>query len=1635
MATYPCASCGRQINPAVRCPYCGHVNTFQEEISRIDAAMAELKQRDMKLAKERAQLAADLNTAMFQRDTLRAANTVREKAQEKARTQTRRTRRRPARPAASPQAGARTAVMDEPPLPPPPGSRPRVAPLDDDAPRPEHAETSSRSVQNLILGLAWLVLGTAAVVFVAVAIGNVDSVARVVVLLIAALAMLALAPVVERRGLSSTAETISAIGIVLVPLGGYAIHEVQAFGGSAVSDEIFLGVTFAVTAGVAAFYAGMTSLATPRYAMVLALQPVLPLLLSQAAGNSATGWALIFTLVALLDLALTRVLLRFGTLAPTWPRGRTVTVPPPRRSGERPEGADEEPDAVLHAETPQRSTAPPSGRYLTELIWALFGVAVVVALLFATVAVLRAGTPSAAYRSALVLLLAAGAGLAGAMLLRRPGLRDLATGAMTLAVIGAIARIAAVAVPGRALVVIAAAVAVTGVGVRMLPAHLRRGPQLASAVALTVLTLVVAIAAIPAAIAPVRAALPPWGTDLTAYSADLAEFANFPDWQLALSALFITIAAALALPAEVRYESAVAGVAVTALTVPASLELPWSEAPWPLVVGAIGIGLAGLAARTRNGAYAHVIAAAVVGVAGAGAAVSRPWLTAAVLTALAGAGVMIAVGSQLIPRERLFAWVIGDWARGGAAFAFPGAVASAVAAVSATDAPGDTLPILAASFLAVSVTLGYAAVNQVAQRAISLPVTIGAGLGALAVAAASFGAEHTSPADVLVGALLLVAAVLLFLTPQIDSGRRSDMVLDGADVAAAAATVAVIGALARVGAIAFPDSQLAVAALMVLIIAAGAWLLPADWRRGPTAGVTVAGAVVAAIAGYLAIGAGLRALAVSGSLWDADLTSWTPSPSTGGAEVPIALLMLAGAAALALNRPLAYNAAAGCVALATVATPAALGWPWWSPIVVGGLVALVYGVAAVLTTVPSAGYARFAAAVVVSLHAAAVSVVRPWTTAAALAMIAAICVLVATLASDQGPLARRVRAARAGGGDLEAGRIELPRHLALIGGAGAGGVLLAVPGVFAATAAHLGRNVDVVLLSALAGSALGLAVLATIARDIPQYLPYTSIGVTAGATLTALASLPTDHPAALYAAAAALLGVLAELLRGGTNPPARVVTTAQRWSPSASGRFQDIFSRAMTVSRRWTVSPAMGALYAGAIPAIIALVLILPYLVAALVTPYQQLQLIWGGPVEALLDPLPDRPLDGTSVLAALLLTGVATLAALGFSGNRPLLSVPVILPGLAATILITPIALDYNWPTSTTAALAVFTISMLGLALTPTLYTAAARPLRASRILVFVIGMLAGGAGLAGALATRPLTLFTLGAAVGVGLVAALGGRVEIARILGWLFAAIMAQLFVVTLVLTAGQDRYWAAFGVLAVGAGLLIASAMLPRLRDPEAVREAYAVEWTGYAAAVLAITLAFDSAPHVAALLAAWGAVLGLASSRPRAESERRMLFWISVGLEVGAWLLLMVVADVALPEAYTLPFAALALLIGWLESRRREDLSSWYAYGPALIAAFLPTLVLVISRETTGVRQVALLIGALACLVVGSRYQQQAPLVIGAVVTTIATLHFVITLVSAWLVLVPIGLLLLVLGATNENRRRALAFRGNIGRMR
>jgi hypothetical protein len=175
------------------------------------------------------------------------------------------------------------------------------------------------------------------------------------------------------------------------------------------------------------------------------------------------------------------------------------------------------------------------------------------------------------------------------------------------------------------------------------------------------------------------------------------------------------------------------------------------------------------------------------------------------------------------------------------------------------------------------------------------------------------------------------------------------------------------------------------------------------------------------------------------------------------------------------------------------------------------------------------------------------------------------------------------------------------------------------------------------------------------------------------------------------------------------------------------------------------------------------------------------------------------------------------------------------------------------------------------------------------------------------------------------------------------------------------------------------------------------------------------------------------VLGVAAVRQgRAVGQRRTLLWAAAGFELAAWWLLANTAEIALPEAYTLPFAGLALIVGVIELRLHPELGSWAAYGPALVAAFVPTLAIVLVTDSGPTRRVILLLAAAGTLAAGSIRRQKAPVWVGGVVTTVAAVHELF-LASVWLILIPVGILLLALGASNEKRRREV--RGALTRLR
>jgi hypothetical protein len=1629
--------CGRLRDPSVRCPHCGNTpEVLAAELDRINKAIAAMNTEDLSLVAQRKKISQQLQAAMHQRNLI--SHAVAEQQRRTAPQQRGRffggARRGDANKIGTADVGnvgtPRSGIPRQgTPLKPPgaqsrrPGER--VAPLEGPPP-----EASPRTVQNVLLVAGGLLLGVAAVVYAVLASG-LQAAGGLAVLAAVTVVMLGGAFFLIRVRLVSTAETLTTVGLLLVPVDGYLVSQLPPIARSGTPMWVVEGIIFAISAGLAFVLHRVTKLSSARYAVVLYLQPVLPLV-AYPWIKGPTGLALVFAVVAAGDAVMARSIERSQRL-------------PLAIGGQHP---------LMH---PVVLEGAWSSFWLRELTWTLHGLTVLASVAYGTVALWQADDAAAATRGGVALLLACAVGLFGALILRTPPLPDVAAGALTLAWIGASGRVASLATSSQTLLVLSVALAVTGFGVRLIPPAARRGPQVASTLAVAAVGAFVIGASLRAAIAPIKAGLPIWHhRSPEDYTSILAHASSSMGSSLVITVALTALAAGLALPPGFRREVAVFGAALADLAAPASLRLTESAALLVLTgtaiaiaavgigVGALGIGPGDAATRQttatskRDGVYgladawfgpaeaaqygssiaattarssrAHAIAAAVVGAVAIAASLNRPSGTAMVLAAITIAGLLLASAHSLLPPPqapteqillrppRRVTQIIADTCAGAAAFAAPSAVAATVVTLApAASSARPSIPLVAAA-LTASVTLGYVALRQVAHRVIGMPLAIGSGLGALVITLATFGVHGTEFADTLVATLMLVGAVLLILSSSIDSGmRRADRMYDGADYAAAMVVAGAIAAVTRAVSLVDGHVWLTVAAMMVLGAALGIRSMPVEWRRGPVLGAGAAGVVVLAVAGYPAVLDGIKAVSVQGGLWRGQLPTQMTAASPLGWQAPLALVILSVAAAIGLPKPRNYDALALCAGLATIGTPAALGWPWWSPIVLGLIMASAFAIAATVAPEPHAGYARMTVAIALALYALGASLVRPETTAAALGVVTLLGILLVALSTVMG---RAVIAGDISTVDIRTAQLEQAAHLGMIGGTGTVAALLGAPAALAVVAYMSGRDRTLVLTAALAGISLGLAVVGLARRRIPAYLGWATVGVSVAGTGVAIGEVTGPYPTGVLAATAVLLVILAELLRTGT-----VTHTPPRFA----SRF------------KLPAYPAAGAFAGILLPALLAIAALWPLILAALTKPYQTIGHVWEGQPSPIADA--GTTIGRSAALTAIMLTAAAAVAAVGFGGgaNRAVARVASV---VAITLLIMPYALRQSWNNATLSGLTVFTICMLGIALTdPPTDSEADRSLRTSRALVFLMGLIGGGAGLAGALATPGMTIFTFGGAVCVGAAAALGGRSLLSRILGWLFAAVSGELFVVSISLDLKLDRTWTAMGVLSVGAALIIGAALLPRFAKPGSRPEAAAVEWAGHFAAVIAVVLSLQSPPTVGILLAAWSAVLGIVAGRPtHTILQQRAYFWASAGCALGAWWLFAQYARVVEPEAYTLPFAFVVLMVGVVELRRRPDLGSRAAFTPGLVAAFGPSLVIVLAK-TDPVREGILLVAAVATLIYGSLRRQRAPIEVGATVTTITTLHALTLAFSAWIIMIPLGILALVLGADSERRRR------------
>ncbi|MFE7647785.1 SCO7613 C-terminal domain-containing membrane protein [Streptomyces phaeoluteigriseus] len=199
----------------------------------------------------------------------------------------------------------------------------------------------------------------------------------------------------------------------------------------------------------------------------------------------------------------------------------------------------------------------------------------------------------------------------------------------------------------------------------------------------------------------------------------------------------------------------------------------------------------------------------------------------------------------------------------------------------------------------------------------------------------------------------------------------------------------------------------------------------------------------------------------------------------------------------------------------------------------------------------------------------------------------------------------------------------------------------------------------------------------------------------------------------------------------------------------------------------------------------------------------------------------------------------------------------------------------------------------------------------------------------------------------------------------------------------------------------------------------------VEAAGTTAAVLALGLAVTDPPMLATVLAGCGVIAAGTAARPErreAGYAAAVLFLLATWVRLAAW-------DVTTPEAYTLPVAVSALLVGAWRRHRDPLTGSWTAYGPGLAVALLPSLAAAWSdAEWTR----PLLLGAAALLVtlLGARHRLRAPLVLGGSVLVLDALHelapYLVQVADAlprWVPPALAGVLLLAVGATYERRIR------------
>ncbi|MFF0822108.1 SCO7613 C-terminal domain-containing membrane protein [Micromonospora haikouensis] len=962
---YPCPACGAPADLSVGCRRCGRApDPTAAEVIRLDREIVVLSGRAEQARRAYLELVEAVRSAQVRRADLAA----------RVRAATPVGAPRPAGPVPAPPplvapapvpAAGQQVRPSGPALPvpgqqtQPPGPAVRLpgpalpAPVGAVPAQVGGAETSTRTVQGLLFVLGGLLLGTAAVVFTAVAWATVGVAGRALILLAFTALALAVPPVAARRGLRGTAETFAAVGLLLVVLDGYAAWSVDLFGVAGWPGARYAALVGGVSAALAAGYGRLTRLTVPWFAALFTVQPVLPLLAGPA-HPSAAGWTVVFVGVAALNLVVVAALRDRGPAPTPAPAPPGSPVQPAAASASAPLGG-----APVGAGAAGGS-APAAGRVLA---WLGYGGALLVAAGCALVplAVGRAaGSPLLAGGPLLMVSLA----LLGAALVAGGRLFRAAAAGALVPVLG-LALLRPVAELRSGLLTLATALVALALAgaVRALPRRVGTGPRAGALVVAAGAAQVGALLAVLLGAVAVGRVLPPWS--------GVGPGPHLPwGWQVPVAVALAAVALAALLPRVAWPVIGVVAVAFATLGVSGVGPLPWPAVPAAGLV--VGAGLL-LFAVTRARPWWGVLAAAVAGAALVGHALLVGLAYPAGEAALLGAVVPLGLAVAALGRRA------GGVRRGVAGAALAAALLAVPATVTVALFAAAVPPWWQARAALAAVGLPLVALVAVRRRWPELTgyASVAFAAGSALVALAPLVVRVDEP-------VALYAAVVVLLTVLAGPGTRPT----GAPLVSglgllAVALFAAAGVLARVlvapyGEVAAPWSgaptggpvpgatPAGVALLVLTLAAALAGRTPGRSTADPGGGQPprAAGFADAALSALPFAAAALPVLLAAAG------TPWPVVPAVLLATGVAALL----AAALARPRPLlvAVTVPVGLVATVTglggllatrAGTLAGLG-----ALVVAGVVAAVVGrtgaarLAAALTAVGSAtGFAVTAA--------------------------------------------------------------------------------------------------------------------------------------------------------------------------------------------------------------------------------------------------------------------------------------------------------------------------------------------------------------------------------------------------------------------------------------------------------------------------------------------------------------------------------------------------------------------------------------------------------------------------------------------------------------------------------------------------